>query len=247
MKITSLQPIVLGLAALMTAAAPLAQAAQAPVPGQGTWETTLQGRDINGDSTIDAYYDTVLNVTWLKDANFAKTTSFPGADSLGRMNWADANAWAAGLDVYGVTGWQLPSVLDTGKSQLGHLYRTTLGNALFNDVTNTGPFVNWQIKSPDSAHSVYWYNVPPVIGLDGSNSLSGFTRSFKFVDLPSNHQGTCLRCGDDFSPQSTLGHAWAMHTGDVAPVPEPETYALMIIGLGALGVVARRKKRRAAA
>lgn len=65
------------------------------VSGQGTWETTLQGRDLYGNSaTFEAYYDTVLDVTWLADAN---ATGF-------HMNWVDSNAWAAGLDVNGVTG-----------------------------------------------------------------------------------------------------------------------------------------------
>jgi hypothetical protein len=34
------------------------------VSGQGTWETTLQGRDLAGNAaTIEAYYDTTLNIT----------------------------------------------------------------------------------------------------------------------------------------------------------------------------------------
>jgi hypothetical protein len=33
----------------------------------------------------------------------------------------------------------------------------------------------------------------------------------------------------------------------VAPVPEPETYAMMLAGLGLLGVVARRRKQKSAA
>ncbi|MBI5789952.1 MAG: PEP-CTERM sorting domain-containing protein [Rhodocyclales bacterium] len=32
-----------------------------------------------------------------------------------------------------------------------------------------------------------------------------------------------------------------------APVPEPETYALMLAGLGLMGFVARRRKQRSAA
>ena len=42
----------------------------AGVSGQGTWETTLQARDINHDGTVDAYYDSELHITWLTDANF---------------------------------------------------------------------------------------------------------------------------------------------------------------------------------
>lgn len=39
------------------------------ISGQGTWETTLQGRDLDGNlNTFKAYYDTVLNITWLADA-----------------------------------------------------------------------------------------------------------------------------------------------------------------------------------
>lgn len=48
-----------------------------------------------------AYYDTEADLTWLADANYAMTS---GYDADGLMNWANANAWAAGLDVEGVTG-----------------------------------------------------------------------------------------------------------------------------------------------
>jgi hypothetical protein len=61
------------------------------VSGQGTWETTLQARDLDGNtSTIEAYYDTDLDITWLANANYAGTT----------MNWTTANAWAAGLSIW---------------------------------------------------------------------------------------------------------------------------------------------------
>jgi len=47
------------------------------VSGQGTWETTLQPRDLSGSpTTIEAYYDTVLDITWLVDANYARTSGY---------------------------------------------------------------------------------------------------------------------------------------------------------------------------
>lgn len=53
-----------GVAAIVGATVGSAQAA-------GNWETTLQARDINGDGTVDAYYDTSLDVTWLALINAA--------------------------------------------------------------------------------------------------------------------------------------------------------------------------------
>src|SRR3989344_215147 len=72
---TALVVIVLGASSFAHAAS---------VSGQGTWETTLQGRDLDGNlSTAEAYYDTALNITWLANANYAGTT----------MDWSNANAW----------------------------------------------------------------------------------------------------------------------------------------------------------
>ena len=63
----------------------------------------LVGRDLDGNlTTAEAYYDTDANLTWLANANAAGTT----------MNWANANAWAAGLDIDGTAGadgWRLPA------------------------------------------------------------------------------------------------------------------------------------------
>lgn len=51
---------------------------------------TLLGRDLDGNaSTAEAFFDTVLNITWLGDANYARTS---GYDADGYMNWMAANA-----------------------------------------------------------------------------------------------------------------------------------------------------------
>jgi hypothetical protein len=43
-------------------------ASAAAVSGQGTWETTLQGRDLDGNTTtFEAYFDTALDITWLAE------------------------------------------------------------------------------------------------------------------------------------------------------------------------------------
>ncbi|MDR4485133.1 MAG: FG-GAP-like repeat-containing protein [Nitrospirales bacterium] len=53
-------------------------------------------------------YDTEHNITWLADANFAKTSGF---HPTGLMDWTTANSWAAGLAVGGFTDWRLPRTI----------------------------------------------------------------------------------------------------------------------------------------
>ena len=56
-------------------------------------------------------YDTQLKVTWLQDANYARTS---GAHPTGRMTFKQARAWAASLAYFDavrgvtLTGWRLP-------------------------------------------------------------------------------------------------------------------------------------------
>ena len=208
------------------------------VPGQGTWEATLQPRDINGDTVTDAFYDTVLNITWLRNANLN-----------GAMNWSTSNTWANTLVVGGVGGWRLPKVVDTGPpgcdfsylgtdcgfnvqpttGEMAHLYYLTLGNKAFYDasgiggqpgsgLTNTGGFQNLQ-------GFVYWSGT-------------------EYAPDQSNAWGFNTPGGSQFNlSKSSSSYALAVRPGDVAAVPEPQTYALMLVGIGALTLALRRRER----
>ena len=232
-------------------------AAAAPVSGQGTWETTLQARDLDGDGTADAYYDTALDISWLANA-----------DVIGQVDFTAASAWANGLDVAGVTGWHLPTInIDTcgtdglgatfwngggicgydvqaSTSDMAHMYMTTLANPSysgFNDaygngpglsaplLENTGPFSNLQAYG-------YWFSLDHAVNpwTGEANTNEAWRYSF--------YAGR-----QDNLDSSALLHAWAVHDGDVgqiaAPVPEPETYALMLAGLAMMVPLARRRRR----
>src|SRR3990172_668738 len=102
-----------------------------------------------GDGTI---YDDDLQLTWLQDANYARTS---GYDADGEMNWSAANTWADSLVFATFDNWRLPTALDqdgsgpwgglnrTG-SEMGHLYYTELGNPAGAPLTNMGDFTNLQ-------------------------------------------------------------------------------------------------------
>ena len=82
-------------------------------------------------------YDDVLKITWLSDANYAKTSGY-SAD--GFMSWYDANAWAAGLSYGGYEDWRLPTAQNQDgsgpcyganctNSEMGHMFYNNLGGS----------------------------------------------------------------------------------------------------------------------
>ncbi len=177
-----------------------------------------------------AYYDDVADLTWLADANYAQTS---GYDADGRMNWVDANTWAAGLTVGGVSGWRLADTLQpdascessgsissghncTG-SEMGDLFYNALGNAA-GSLTSTGPFSNVQSYR-------YW-------------SATEFAPSTLYAwtfDMSNGYQNAHGKQLGNF-------YGWAVQLGDVSAVPVPA--AVWLFGSGLLGLigVARRKK-----
>lgn len=233
------------LAATLAACAGAASAI--PVSGQGTWETTLQSRDINHDGVADAYYDTTLNITWLADSNVAATQGFRGEGGYPyRFGVTNDSNFIASLDVYGVTGWRLPKVFDTSystgcssigpgrtctfqadpsRSEFGSLFFNTLGNTV-GSWSNTGNFLNVENGA------AYYFGGNYTGPLDGSySSVMSFNNGRQTISV-----------------ESYSLYGWAVRDGDIAlasPAPEPETYAMMLLGLAGIGAWAKRKKRQA--
>lgn len=245
--------------ALLTAG--LAQATV--VAGQGTWETTLLGRDIGGNAVaVDSasavfLYDKTLDVTWLRNAN-----------ANGPMEWPSANTWANALTVGTFSGWRLPKILDTGAPgcDLGFAGGTDCG---YNVQTKSGDptkFEAGQTVYSEMAHLFYvtlgnkGYCPPGDATCAGSQPGWGLTNmgSFQNMEYGDHWSGTKYAPDPDlawrFNTGGTAGsqyfelqdealYALAVRPGDVAAVPEPKTYAMLLLGLSAVMVVVRRRPR----
>lgn len=232
----------------------------AAISGQGTWETTLQARDFDGNTaTIEGYYDTALDITWLANANYAGTT----------MNWTTANAWAGSLNLNGITGWRLPTTIDadgpdadslgndgcsytnfyqgidcgyniTTHSEMSHMFYVTLGNKAYYSTSgspaqagwglrNTADFTN--IQSNNTDYDYYW----------SATEVAPFTGIAWDFNFGLGFQGDNL--------ESVGYYAWAVHSGDVGasivPVPPtvPVPATVWLFGSGLVGLLGMSRKR----
>jgi len=215
-------------------------------------------------------YDDVLNITWLADANYAKTSGYY-AD--GRMTWNNAMSWAANLSYYDsirdVTydDWRLPTMVDTGTSgcnaafsgtDCGSNVQTVSDSTVYSEMAHMY-YNNLVFKGHWSPTGAYQSDY----GIFGNGTIGGERDGLgpngAIVNLQSDYYWSGLEYAPDTydawrfsidvgvqgpSFESSDHYAWAVRPGDVAaPIPEPETYALMLAGLGLVGWAARRRRR----
>lgn len=222
------------------------------VSGQGTWESTLLGRDINLNAvsaTSNAavyFYDTTLNVTWLRNADIA-----------GQMDWNTAMSWASNLTTgsgaTAVSDWRLPTMAANPNAAYSHDGSTAMG---FNVPANSSEMASLFFSTLGNKSLVDFNGniLPTGGGLTNTggfqNLLSGrYWSNTEFAPLPQDawHFDNGYGYGGYQSPngKSVQLYAMAVHPGDVgtaiANVPEPETYAMFLAGLGLIGAVARRR------
>jgi hypothetical protein len=197
-------------------------------------------------------YDTTLNVTWLQNANYGAGSVYDhfddpnpiyrSWDTDGLMSWASATSWADTLVFHDSVrnvdygDWRLPTSLVLGSvcvqyncknSEMGHLFFVDLENkAIYGErgnyqpdygLINAGPFFNLQ-------SGVYWSSTLH----DSSDAYSFYMQSGYQVANETNYWGVG-------------SYAMAVRDGDVFAAPEPQSIALVLIGLGLMTILSQRR------
>lgn len=204
-----------------------------------------------------AYYDDVLNITWLADANAGAGSPYDDGSITtdGRMTWTAAQAFIASLNAanyLGVSNWRLPTVTDTGTpgcnsaytgtdcgynvdlttGEMAHLFYSTLGNSAgFNTSGVLQPCV--------TAGSPYCLtNAGPFSNLksdDGYWSGTEYAPNTSiawYFGFAGGNQG--------FGSKTVNFYAWAVRPDDIAPIPVPAVAWLFGGAFAVAGAVRRR-------
>lgn len=206
-------------------------------------------------------YDTVLNITWLQDANYARTSGFDPTD--GQMSFAAASDWVSNLSFYHApsgktfTDWRLPTVtpingvsfnynfqydgnsdngfnISSKNSELGYMFFVNLGlTAQYDKDGNSQPT----------------YGVPGPYGQDVDVGLVKNLKNYAYW-TQTNYTGPApgydiwvfsLKRGSQDPYGKSYGLVpWAVAAGDIAPVPEPSTIGFWLAGIALVFLAKRR-------
>ncbi len=212
-----IQPVVLSLA-LLTASAAHA--------------TDILVSELGGT----VVYDKTKNLSWIANANLAATNTFgvSGIGANGAMSWSTAQSWIAAMDTakyLGFSDWRLPVMnqkcigVNCTVSEMGNLFYNGMGQVAGTDIATTHNANYRLFKNVQSGLTgAYWY------GTAYANPAFAW-----YFGTGYGGQGTYFTSGG----MSAL----AVRSGNVAAVPEPAESAMMLMGLGLTGWLARRKNQ----
>lgn len=214
-------------------------------------------------------YDTVLDVTWLQNANFEATQN---GCCNGQMTWEVAKTWVANLSYQDtvrnqtLTNWRLPSIaplngvsFQFGTSTAGNkddgynvsvpgtLYagstQSELAYMYYNNLGNIArcPTSGWN----DCRTTPTQLKAGPFTNLLKAGYWFGSNESLPFAppDAWAFDMGDLYGVQGGFNGNQRRG-AWAVMDGDVTLVPEASSWAMFAAGLAGLAAVRARRRRQ---
>ncbi len=172
-------------------------------------------------------YDDIQDLTFLQDANYVLTSGFVSLDGLyqndGLLRIGESTMFVNNLVYGGVSGWRHPNATPCGYPP-GSFQWTCTGSEVSFLYSNYGISTSNQgfFSNVQNFYFVY----------------SPITPGASSVWVSSMADGQVHLSGD-----MILAGTWAVHDGDVAPIPEPST--LLLIGSGMTGLAYARRRVKA--
>lgn len=171
----------------------------------------------DGGTDWQAYYDTDLEISWMRDASV-----------LGFGGWQPAVDWAAALVIGGATEWRLPSMDLDGDGVREDCSVVTAAVCLDNELG----YHFWQsgIRPGNNQATIPANAVFSQVSVTAYwSSTTNVSETFAFaLSFDSGNEGA--------GGIGTEGRvAWAVHDGDVGAIPVPA--AVWLFGSGLLGLV----------
>jgi hypothetical protein len=216
-----------------------------------TAQASLLGRSplTPGGTDYQAYYDTVLDITWLADANAVAGTPFDdvllfgsvtfSTPTDGKTTWNSAEAWIASLNTdtfLGVSDWRQPSMDRNGDTVVVECTGT-------NEVACRDNEMSYQEQYNGVEQTVCGFQLcigGPFTNVGRDYYWSGTT----YAPNPNAVWVFYFPTGGELYhiDKSTTLYVWPVRPGDIAldAVPIPPAVWLFGSALGAMGVVRRK-------
>ena len=180
-------------------------------------------------------YDDVLDITWLRDANYAATqyaaTGGLEGDADGLMNWTDANTWANNLSYGGYDDWRLASAnlininteaciandgscdggFNNTTSEMGHMFYNNLGNLGFKDASGFSPQPGYGLSNTSFIDGNSGFNVSLLNMQAGAEAYwmqESFVVNFAWTFILSTGE-------QNIFDAALEAHGWVVRDGDV--------------------------------
>lgn len=199
----------------------------------------------NKFSTLSA----MLLLAFTAQANAALTVDTGTPDGSGFALAVDANDWLAGQVIFansvqvnainaylddmgnGPGSFTLALYADNSVSHAPGSLLNSASAAFTTTGWNGATNLNWSVGP-----GTYW------VAIEGQDPFNGGFVGVAPVGAPSPLAHTAFNAGSGYQSADGLSFGLQVDT-TVAAVPEPESYALMLAGLGLIGVIARSRKQ----
>jgi len=181
---------------------------------------TLEPR-LNGQ----AYYDTETDLTWTADLNINDHKTID-----------EQLSFLSTFTIDGIGGWRIPN-----NTEINDIVRRNSDCSQITICSPTGPF-----------NTEYWGNGRQWFQAHATTDGQGYLQMYAHGSDGKYYFAVDLY-STEYYPANMEGNwgtfnIWPVHTGDVASisaVPEPETYAMLLAGLGLIGFIGRDRKSSA--